>query len=100
MYQFLFIAALFLIVLLALNFEFLLFPNLGIVGLGASSLILGIGIAAYGTLHGKRNAPRGSDLPVAEKTPRPAGCLPVMIGSLYMLTGIGVFILQAIGFFH
>jgi len=100
MHLILFILALFLIVALALNFEVLLLPSLVVVGLGAACVILGIGMVAYGVTRKGTAVPRESESPGDGKTPASAGCLPVIVGSLYGLIGIGMFILQAIGYFH
>jgi hypothetical protein len=72
MYEILFIAALFLIVVLALYFDALLLPGLPAVVLGALCLLLGAGIAVFGSLR----------------------------GGLYALSGAGVLVLQALGYFH
>jgi hypothetical protein len=96
MVQLLFIAALFLIVLLALNFEYLVFPSLLAGGVGVISVLLGLGIILYGGLRkGKTEVTQGT-----EKAPRSAGCAPAVSGGLYILTGLGVLVLQAIGYLH
>jgi hypothetical protein len=100
MYQFFFIAALFLIVLLALNFEFLLLPNPTVVGLGGFCVLVGLGIIVYAAIKKRKSAPQEVLSQKDKKSLRSAGCVPTVTGSLYVLTGVGVLILQAIGFFH
>jgi|GEM_PF-3818584 len=96
MSQVLFVAALLLIVLLALNFEYLIFPSLPVTGLGILLLLLGAGIMLYSIVKkGKAGSTQGFD-----KAPRSAGCAPAIAGGLFLLTGIGVLVLQAIGYPH
>jgi hypothetical protein len=99
MYTYLFIAALFLIVLLALNFDFLLLPNLAVVGLGTATLIVGAGIFLIGYLRNRKGLPRELESdPAVGRLRRSAGCLSAIVGSLYALTGIGIIMLQVIGY--
>ena len=98
--QILFIAALFLIVLLALNFEYLIFPSLPVTGLGILLALLGAGIILYGVAQKRKTGSRQSESSGTEKAPRSAGCAPAVAGALYLLTGIGVLVMQAIGYFH
>ncbi len=98
--QVLFIAALFLIVLLALNFEYLIFPSLPVTGLGIVLALLGAGIILHGAVQKRKAETTQSDSSGTEKAPRSTGCAPAVAGGLYLLTGIGVLILQAIGYLH
>jgi hypothetical protein len=100
MYQLLFIAALFLIVLLALNLEYLIFPSLLIIGLGIISVLLGLGIIVYGAVRKRRAGPAKPESSGTDKAHRSAGCAPLVAGGLYIVTGIGVLVLQAIGYWH
>ncbi len=104
MYQLLFIAALFIIFILAMSFEFLLFPSGVVLGLGAASIILGIAIIPYGNIRkGSGSAGKGegeSGIPAGKNPRRSTACQSVVVGSFYLFIGIGMFLLQAIGYFH
>ncbi len=99
MSQILFVAALFLIVLLALNFEYLIFPSLPVTGLGILLALLGAGIILYGAVQRKAGSTQ-PESSATDKAARSSGCAPAVAGALYLLTGIGVLIMQAIGYLH
>jgi len=103
MFTYLFIAALFLILLFALNLEFLLLPDPAVALLGVAVVILGAAIIVYGRRWWKPLPPdtRGDDSggEGKPKTRRPTARLIDIVGATYALTGIGILILQAIGFF-
>jgi hypothetical protein len=100
MSQVLFIAALFLIVLLALNFEYLIFPSPLVTGFGILLMLLGLGIILYGAVQKRKAGSTQSDSSGTDKAQRSAGCAPAVAGGLYILTGVGVLILQIIGYLH
>ncbi len=100
MSQVLFVAALLLIVLLALNFEYLIFPSLPVTGLGILLLLLGAGIMLYSIVKKGKAGSTQSESSGFDKAPRSAGCAPAIAGGLFLLTGIGVLVLQAIGYPH
>ena len=95
----LFLSALFLIVLFALNFEFLLLPHPAVMGLGIAGLLLGAGIILIGFLRRRKGPPPPSETySDVDKKRRSAGCLLGIVGTLYALTGIGIIVLQAVGY--
>ncbi|MBN2084065.1 MAG: hypothetical protein JW748_02485 [Anaerolineales bacterium] len=96
----LFVAALLLIVLLAVNFEYLIFPSLPVTGLGILLLLLGAGIILYSIVKKGKAGSTQSESSGFDKAPRSAGCAPAIAGSLYIFAGLGVLILQAIGYSH
>jgi hypothetical protein len=98
MSQVLFVAALFLIVLLALNFEYLIFPSLPVTGLGILLALFGAGIILYGVINKRKTGSKQSESSGPEKVSRSAGCAPAVAGGLFLLTGIGVLVMQAIGY--
>ncbi|MGB7538805.1 MAG: hypothetical protein WBM17_09715 [Anaerolineales bacterium] len=98
--QLLFIVALFLIVLLALNFEYLIFPSPLVAGFGILLVLLGLGIVLYGGVKKRKAGPAQPESSGTDKAPHSAGCAPAVAGGLYLLAGIGVLILQAIGYLH
>jgi hypothetical protein len=100
MSQILFVAALLIIVLLALNFEYLVLPSLPASGLGIILVLLGLGIILASIVRKGTNSPPKSESSAADGAPRSVGCAPMIAGSLYLLAGVGVLILQAIGYFH
>jgi hypothetical protein len=100
MCQLLFIAALFLIVLLAVNIEYLIFPSLLASGAGIISVLLGLGIILYGGLRKRKTESEPSGSSGTDEAHRSAGCAPLVAGGLFFLTGIGVLVLQAIGYLH
>jgi hypothetical protein len=103
MQTYLFIAALFLALLFVLNFEFLLLPDAAVALLGVALLILGAAIAVYGRRwkgpapSRKKAAPSGKA--AGKKTRRPTARLIDVVGAMYAVTGLGILMLQAIGFF-
>jgi hypothetical protein len=100
MSQVLFVAALFLIVLLALNFEYLIFPSLPVSGLGILLALLGAGIILFGVFQKRKTGSKQSESSGTDKAARSSGCAPAVAGALFLLTGIGVLVMQAIGYFH
>ncbi len=100
MSQILFVAALFLIVLLALNFEYLIFPSLPVTGFGILLLLLGLGIILFGVIQKRRTGSMKSESSATGKAARSAGCAPAVAGGLYILSGLGVLVMQAIGYFQ
>ncbi len=100
MSQVLFIAALFLIVLLALNFEYLIFPSLPVTGLGILLALFGLGIVLYGAVQKRKAGSTQPESSATDKAARYSGCAPAVAGGLYLLTGIGVLVMQAIGYLH
>jgi hypothetical protein len=103
MQTYLFIAALFLALLFVLNLEFLLLPDAAVALLGVALLILGAAIAVYGRRwkgpppSRKKAAPSGKG--EGKKTRRPTARLIDVVGAMYAVTGLGILVLQAIGFF-
>jgi hypothetical protein len=99
---YLYISALFLIVLLMLNFEFLLLPNPAVAGFGIAVLILGAAIMVIGGRR-KRSLPSGTENADsgqrAEKLRRITVRRAVVAGAMYGFVGLGILILQAIGYF-
>jgi hypothetical protein len=105
MFTYLFAAGLFLIVLFALNLEFLLIPDLAVTLLGAGVVILGIAIAVAGRRRTGAAAPPKEADPSAgraaeERLRRPTVRLAGLVGGLYAATGAGILLLQAIGFLY
>ena len=92
LYQILFIFSLFLIVLLALEMEALLGPNVVFLALGAVSLIFGIVLFGSGNI---RKGPVAS--PGEKKSKATSGCLAAVVGGMYALIGMGMLVLQFIG---
>ncbi len=100
MSQILFVAALFLIVLLALNFEYLIFPSLPVTGLGVVLVLLGLGVILFGVIQKRKTESKQTESSGTDHAPRKAGCAPAVAGGLFFLTGIGVLVMQAIGYLH
>jgi hypothetical protein len=105
MYQILFIVSLFIIVFLALELEYFLSPNVVFLILGAASLIFGIILFGYGNIRKKAGPPgksgEGSIPGSTDKKPKESSaCLPVVVGGMYVLIGIGILILQTIGYHY
>ncbi|HEY5117876.1 MAG TPA: hypothetical protein VII90_00310 [Anaerolineales bacterium] len=105
MYQILFIVSLFIIVFLALGLEYFLAPNVVFLILGAASLIFGIVLFGYGSIqkqagpHGKPG--EGSITVSMDKKPKESSaCLPAVAGGMYVLIGIGILILQIVGYHY
>ena len=103
MQTYLFIAALFLALLFVLNLEFLLLPDAAVALLGVALLILGAAIAVYSRRWKgpapSRKAAAGSGKAEGKKARRPTARLIDVVGAMYAVTGLGILVLQAIGFF-
>jgi hypothetical protein len=99
MYTYLFVAALIVIVLLALNFDFLLLPNLAAAGLAAVLITAGVVISMSGGVRRRPNVDGKVDATSdADKTWVRTRERSRVAGSLYTMAGIGILILQTIGF--
>jgi hypothetical protein len=103
MYQILFIVSLFIIVFLALELEYFIAPNLIFLILGAVGLIFGIILFGYGSIRkqaGLPGKPGEASIPEStDKKPKESSaCLPAVVGGMYALIGIGILILQLIGY--
>jgi hypothetical protein len=104
-YQILFIVSLFLIVLIALEMEVVLVPNIIFLVLGSASVIFGLCFIGFGNFRKRRE---NSDLPSAglvshsgdKKSKGSSTCLSTVVGSMYVFLGIGIFTLQLIGYFY
>jgi hypothetical protein len=105
MYQILFIVSLFIIVFLALELEYFLAPNVVFLILGAAILIFGIILFGYGNIQKKTGPPvnpgEGSIPESTDKKPKESSaCLSAVVGGMYVLIGIGILILQIIGYHY
>jgi hypothetical protein len=105
MFQILFIISLFLIVLIALEMEAVLVPNIVFQVFGAASLVFGIVLFLSGYFRRQTAAPDPpGEKPVSgsggEKPAAPSSCLAAIVGSMYALVGIGVLGLQLIGYLY
>ena len=100
MYTYLFIAALFVIVLLVLNFDFLLLPTLAMAGLAAALMTAGIVISMSGGWKRRPSAVGTADeSSEADKAWVRMRERSRIVGSLYTASGLGILLLQGIGFF-
>jgi hypothetical protein len=103
--QILFIVSLFLVVLIALEMEVVLVPNIIFLVLGSASLIFGLFFIGFGNFRKRRD---NSDHPSAglaapsgdKKSKGSSACLSTVVGSMYVFLGIGIITLQLIGHFY
>ena len=103
MYQLLFMVAIVSVVLIALNLEALSVPGILYLCLGIGGIIAGILIYKSGEASRKLDLSRRSyylsSHPVDEKLQRVSpACLSTSLGLLYVLLGLVVITLQAIGY--
>ena len=105
MYQILFIVSLFITVFLALELEYFLAPNVVFLILGAASLIFGILLFGYGNIRKQAGLPgkpgeESTPLSTDKKPKESSACLSAVVGGMYVLIGIGILILQIIGYHY
>ena len=99
MYTYLFVAALFVIVLLVLNFDFLLLPSLAVAGLAAVLMTAGMVISISGSWRRRPSAVGAAEEnSEADKSWVKTRERARVVGSLYITAGLGILLLQMIGF--